>query len=133
MLFDQAWNEKLDRLDELAMGYEVAVIPLYEEDYLKEFYDLYEIKNRKPKLIPAEEGFEEMLRAVSGEYRWEEIAALAKRFFGLPRRITAFDDDAKLRDALGGRRGLSPFFFVFGMMFCEYCGFTLCFLSGTNN
>ena len=39
MLFDQAWNEKLDRLDELAMGYEVAVIPLYEEDYLKEFYD----------------------------------------------------------------------------------------------
>lgn len=133
MIFDQQWHEKLDLLDELAMGYEVAVIPLYEKDYLKEFYDFYRIKNRKAKLIPSEEGFEETLKGVSGEYRWEEIAEETERLFGLPERVTVFDDDTKLRDALGGRRGLSPFFFVFDMMFCEYGEFTLCFLCGSNN
>ena len=40
---------------------------------------------------------------------------------------------ADLCEALGGRRGLSPFFFVFDMMFCEYPECTLCFMSGTNN
>ncbi len=135
MIADKDWKEKLGLLDDLSMGYEVAVIPLYEEDYLAEFYDFYRIRNRDGRLVPSELGFEDSLREVSGEYRWEEIAEKAKAYFGLPMRIMGFEDGAPsdLREALGGRRGLSPFFFVFDMMFCEYEGFTLCYMSGTNN
>ncbi len=133
MIADKNWFDELDQLDDLSMGYEVAVIPLFAEDYLKEYYDFYKIKNRKPKLIPSEEDFDGALREVSGEYRWEAIAEKAKSLYGLPTRVMVFDDDTQLRESLGGRRGLSPFFFVFGMMFCEYEGFTLCFLSGSNN
>ena len=135
MIADKDWKDKLRLLDDLAMVYEVAVIPLYEKDYLTEFYDFYRIRNRSWKLVPSELGFEDSLREVSGEYRWEEIAEKAKAYFGLPVRIMGFEDGAPsdLREALGGRRGLSPFFFVFDMMFCEYEGFTLCYMSGTNN
>ena len=125
--------EKVKMIRDLAMEYEVAVIPLFEEDYRKEFYDFYRIKNRNPKLILSEESFDEALRSVSGEYRWESIAEKAKSLFGLPARVTVFDDDEELREELGGLRGLSPFFFVFDMMFCEYGDYTLCFMSGSNN
>ncbi len=133
MIADPKREKQWEQLDELAMTYEVAVIPFCEENYLKEFFDFYRIRNRSTKLVETEEGFDESLRDVSGEYRWEEIARKARDLFGLPRRILFFDEDSRLRDELGGRRGLSPFFFVFGMMFCEYEGFTLCFMSGTNN
>ena len=133
MIPDNLWYEKLQQLDDLAMGYEVAVIPLFEEDYLNEFYDFYKIRTRKSKLIPSEEGFEASLKTVSGEYRWESIAEMAKNLYGLPTRVMFLEDNPKLRDELGGRRGLSPFFFVFDMMFCEYGDFTLCFMSGSNN
>ena len=135
MIGDDNWFETLRPLEELAMGYEVAVFPLFAQDYLQEFYDWFRIRDRdrRAKLIPSEEGFEASLKAVSGEYRWEAIAEMAKRLYGLPSRVMVFDDDRRLRDALGGPRGLSSFFFVFDMMFCEYGDFTLCFLSGTNN
>ena len=125
--------EKVDMIYDLAMGYEVAVIPLFEEDYLEEFLNFYEIRNRNVKLIPKEDSIEEALRNVSGEYRWEAIAEKAKSLFGLPNRILAFEDDAELREELEGPDGLAPFFFVFGMMFCEYEGYTLCYMSGSNN
>ena len=111
--------EKVDKIYDLAMGYEVAVIPFFEEDYLEEFLDFYEIKTR--------------LRGVSGEYRWEAIAEEAKRLFGLPDRIMVFEDMTNLKEELEGPDGLAPFFFVFGLMFCEYEGYTLCYMSGTNN
>ena len=47
MFADKDWKAKLKLLKDLAMRYEVAVKPLYEKDYLKEFYDFYEIRNRK--------------------------------------------------------------------------------------
>ena len=124
---------KVDRLDELAMGYETGVIDLYEDDYLTEFYTFYEIKNRNLKLIPSPEGFYEAMNDVSGYTRGEPIAREAERLFGLPKRIMVFEDSRTLVEELGGRWGLGPFFFVFDVMFCEYEGFTLCFLSGTNN
>lgn len=133
MIADELWYDTLDQLNKLAMEYEVAVIPLFEADYLKEFYDFYEIRHRQSKLIPSDRSFEENLKDVSGETRWEAIAEMAKRLYGLPARVMLLEDDPQLRDALGGRRGLSPFFFVFDMMFCEYGDFTLCFMSGTNN
>ena len=134
MIRDQEWNDKLDLLEDLAMGYEVGVIPFFEKNYLQEFYDFYEIRHRSGRLIPAEAGFEESLRDVSGEYRWEAIAEKALELFGRPFRVMVFDTyDPGLTEELGGTRGLSPFFFVFDMIFCEYEGFTLCFMSGSNN
>lgn len=125
--------EKVDMIYDLAMGYEVAMIPFFEEDYLEEFLDLYEVKRRNLKLIPVKVGFDEALRDVSGEYRWEAIAEKAKSLFGLPDRITEFEDITELKEELEGPCGLVPFFFFFGLMFCEYEGYTLCFMSGTNN
>ena len=78
MITDKEWEANLKRLNDLAMQNEVGIKPLYEKDYLKEFYDFYEIKNRKAKLVPAEEGFEETLKNVSGEYRWEAIVEKEK-------------------------------------------------------
>ena len=132
---EQLWD-KVQELHELAMKYEVAVVPFFEKDYLKEFCDFYRIRNREAKLIPSEENFDGSLRDLSGEYRWEEIAKKAMDLFGLPERIMVFDmNDSfdRLRDELGGRRGLSGFFFVFDVMFCEYDGYTLCFICGSNN
>ena len=133
MVADKEWKAKLKLLNDLAMRYEVAVKPLYEEDYLKEFYDFYEIKNRRAKLVPAEEGFEETLKNVSGEDSCEAVAEKTKSLFGLPVRVTVFDNNVKLREELEGPDGLSPFFFVFDLMFCEYGEYTLCFISGSNN
>lgn len=133
MLADRDLLRKAAELDELAMGYETAVQPLLAEDYVKEFYDFYRIRNRKRKLIPSEDIFERALMEVSGYDVWRPIAEKTESVFGLPKRVMVFDDDADLREELGGRRGLGPFFFVFGIMFCEYDGFTLCFISGTNN
>lgn len=120
-------------LDQVSMEYETAVVPFFEEDYLREFYDWFRIKKRDQKLVPAEEGFAAALRDLSGESVWQPIADKTQRLFGLPKRVCVFEDAAALRDELGGRKGLAPFFFVFDLMFCEYEGFTLCFLSGTNN
>lgn len=125
--------DKVDVLDDLAMEYEVAVIPFFENDYLSEFFDFYKIKDRGMKLIPSETGFDESLKDLNGEYRWEAISEKTKSLFGLPARVMVFDDNAVLNEKLGGRSGLSPFFFVFDLMFCEYKGYTLCFISGSNN
>ena len=131
---DQLFN-KAEELDKLAMLYEVSVSPFFEKDYLTEFYDFYRIRNRKAKLIPSEKDLDGSLRDLSGEYRWKEIAEKTKSLFGLPERIMVFsiDDLEHLKDELGGRRGCSGFFFVFDVMFCEYDGYTLCFICGTNN
>ena len=133
MIGDDKWFDKLDLLNETAMGYEVGVTPLFEADYLKEFYDFFEIKDRSPRLIQSEDDFAESLRNLSGEYRWEASAEKTEELFGLPYRITFFDDITGLKEELGGPNGLSSFFFVFDIMFCEYEGFTLCFICGTNN
>ncbi len=127
--------EKTHDLGDLAMDYEVAVKPLFEEDYLKEFYDFYEIKDRKPELVTSEQGLDESLKDLNGEYRWEAIAEKTRSLFGLPVRIKVFkiEDLEGLKEELGGPRGLSSFFFVFDLMFCEYEDFTLCFISGSNN
>ena len=127
------WDERFDLLDDFTMEYGVAVLPLFEADCLKEFYDFYEIKNRKPKLIPYGEDFQAAMVDMCGEPRGPLIAGKTEALFGLPKRIMAFDDDAKLRNRLGGRKGLSPFFFVFDLMFFEYDRFTLCFLYGSND
>ena len=127
------WDKRFDLIDDLAMGYETAVIPFFSNDYLTEFYDFYRVKNRNAKLLPSEESFEETLRNVSGDDCWKPIADKAKDLFGLPKQVTVFEDVTKLKDEMGGRRGYAPFFFVFDIMFCEYESFTLCFISGSNN
>ena len=89
------WDERFDLLDDFSMEYGVAVLPLFEADYLKEFYDFYEIRNRKPKLIPYGEDFHAAMRDMCGEPRGPLIAGKTEALFGLPKRIMAFDNDTK--------------------------------------
>ena len=125
--------DKTDLLNDVSMKYEVSVIPFFEQDYLKEFCDFYRIRNRDLRLIPSDDGFDEALKNLSGEYRWESIAEKAKELFGPPVKITVFEDSKDLVEELGGPKGLSGFFFVFDLMFCEYEDYTLCFICGSNN
>ena len=127
------WDPRFDELDDFAMGREVSVLPLFETDYLTEFYDFYRIRQRTARLIPSGDDFTESLRLVAGDGRGQAVAQKAESLFGLPRRVMIFDDPTAIRDELEGPEGLAPFFFVFDMMFCEYEDFTLCFMSGTNN
>ena len=126
-------GKKTERLIELAMRYETAVLLLPEDNYAKTFFDFYEIKNRDAKTIPAPDGFYETLKEVCGDDVWQPIAEKTESLFGLPKRVAVFENDAAWKDELEGPDGLGPFFFIFGVMFCEYDGFTLCFISGSNN
>ena len=87
MVDQEAVRKKVDELDELAMGYGTAVFELFAEDYLTEFYDLFRIRDRSPKLIPFEVSFREALRLSCGAGRFEAVAETAERLFGLPKRI----------------------------------------------
>ncbi len=130
---DERWDERWDEIDAFSMVYETAVIPFSADGYLEEFYDLYEIRNRTPVLVPSEADFFETLKEVSGGNNGELIAAKTESLFGLPQKVMVFDDNSGIKDELEGPDGLAPFFFVFDMMFCKYDDFTLCFMSGTNN
>lgn len=130
---DAAVLMKVHTLDELTMKLEVAVQAFSAENYLREFYDFYEINHKNAKLVPSALSFHEALRELCGDDAWHQIAEETERLFGTPERVTVFDDDRTLRDELEDPDGLAPFFFVFDLLFCEYEGFTLCFISGTNN
>ncbi len=120
-------------LDSAAMVSEVSVLLFPEKRCLEEFYDYFEIRNRKAKLVPSPESFHDALKELSGDDVWRNIAEKTESLFGLPKSVALFDDPDPIRDELEGVDGLAPFFFVFDIMFCEYEGFTLCFISGTNN
>jgi len=126
-------GNQIEALNELTMVYEVSVQALSTEDYLTEFYDFYEINNRESHLIPSPGSFHDTLKEVCGDDVWRRIAEYTEYLFGEPKRVTVFDDVRTVIDQLEGEDGLAPFFFVFDLMFCEYEGFTLCFISGTNN
>ena len=108
--------DKTDLLNVVSMKYEVSVVPFFEQDYLKEFFDFYQIRNRDLRLIPSEDDFDEALKNLSGEYRWQAIAEKTKELFGLPSQITVFVDNKDLIEELGGPKGLSGFFFVFDLI-----------------
>ena len=120
-------------LNELTMSFEVSVQALYAEDYLTEFYDFYEIRNRQHQLVPSPDSFHDALKELSGDGVWRRIAEYTEYLFGEPKRVTVFDDVGDVIGELEGEDGLAPFWFVFDLMFCEYDGFTLCFISGSNN
>ena len=132
---EQALKEKVRQLGRLTMKYETSVNLFPAENYLDAFYDYYEIRVRPHRLVPSPDSFRDTLREVSGYDVWEPIAEETESLFGTPSRVMIFDDDAlsALKEELDGPDGLAPFFFVFDLMFCEYEGFTLCFLSGSNN
>ncbi len=121
-------------LDDFAMDHETAVTWLPAGDYLKAFCDLYRIRRRDFRLVPSAQGFYERLREMCGDRRGIAVAEMAERLFGMPGRVADFEDAGPAIDQLetsGG--GLGPFYCVFDVMFCEYEGFALCFISGTNN
>lgn len=103
---DQSVQDKTKMLDKLAMEYETSVQAFGAEDYLREFYDFYEIKNRDHKLIPSPDTFYETLKEVSGDDVWEPIAKKTESLFGVPARIPR----RKSRDTRT-RRGLDTSYF----------------------
>lgn len=125
--------EKIWQLGELTMENEVAVIPFSSGDYLNEFYRFYNIINRDQKLVPASDSFYEELKEIETYDTWREIIAQIKSNFGVPSGIKVFENLPALIKELEGPFGFAPFFFVDDLFFCEYEGFTLCFISGTNN
>ncbi len=133
MIPEKELSEKLHILNDFSMEYETGVSMFSGKDYLKEFYDFYEIKNRKAKLIPSSYGFKETLKETGGDDCCMPICGKTQSLFGMPKRVLVFDDDRDVREEMEGPEGLSPFFFVFGLMFCEFKDYTLCFISGSNN
>ena len=134
MTANQDVKAKTKLLNDFSMAYETAVRSLPSDHYLEAFCEFFEIKNRDLKLIPSSYGgFYETLREVAGYDVWQPIAEKTESLFGLPKRVTVFENCSDLLSELEGPDGLAPFFFVFDLMFCEYENFVLCFISGTNN
>ena len=132
MALDGVSRDKLRELDDFSMKYEVAVHAFGTENYSEEFFDLYEIKNRTPEPMALPDSFIEIAVERCGEFCLP-VAEKAVSLFGEPKRVTVFDNDSALKEELEGALGLAPFFFVFEILFCEYEGLTICFISGSNN
>ena len=129
----EKWDARFDLIHEIAMEQGTAVIPFFHEEYITEFYDFYRVRNRNGTLTSVKEGFVLGLEEVCGVPYGDVIAEKAEELFGKPGRLTVFEDMKPLKEELEGPRGLGPFFFVFDILFAEYDGFTLCFISGSND
>ncbi len=132
---EREWDPRWSELDGFAMVREVSVTPFTGGDWLEAFYDFFEIrkKNRRFAPVPTGRDLYGSMEDLAGEEAGRAVAAETERLFGLPLALTRFEDDGDLREELSGPRGLARFFFVFDILFCEYEGFTLCFICGTNN
>lgn len=126
-------DSRISELNELAMKYETSVMCFSAENYLEEFYDFFEIRNRDNEIKADSEGFHDSLKEVCGYDVWQPIAEKAESLFGLPEKIFIFSDASSIIEEMEGPDGLGPFFFIFDILFCEYEDITLCFISGTNN
>ena len=135
----QTWADdtpkgKAALLDDFAMYYETAVLFLEEENYLEEFYHLFFFKNREQNLIPFEEHFLDAFMELCGSRGGKSIADKTESLFGRPKRMMVFENVAPVIEELeASSDGWGPFYSVFDLMFCEYEGFTLCFIAGSNN
>ena len=133
MLVDKNVLEKVGELDKMTIELGVAVQAFSAKSFLKEFCDFYEIENIDYSVIPSPYSFHEALRELAGDDVWQKLADKTESLFGVPVSVKAFEDDRALTEELEGPDGLAPFFFVFDILFCGYEGFTLCFISGTND
>ena len=135
----QPWDDdspqgKAALLDDFAMYYETAVLYLKEEDYLEEFYQFFFFKNREQTLIPFEENFQDAFIELCGDRGGKNIADKTESLFGRPKRMMVFESVNTVMEELeASSDGWGPFYTVFDLMFCEYDGFTLCFIAGSNN
>ena len=132
---EREWDPRWSELNAFAMEREISVTPFTDPDWLEAFYDFFEIRKKNRRFAPVPTGTDLYggMTDLAGEEAGRAVAAETERLFGLPLRLTRFEDAQELMDELSGPRGLAPFFFVFDALFCEYEGFTLCFLCGTNN
>ena len=134
-----AWDDdtpqgKAFLLDDFAMEYETAVLYLKEDQYLEEFYQLFFFKNREQTLIPFEESYEDAFIELCGDRGGKRIADKTESLFGRPIRMMVFENVDRVKEELeAASDGWGPFYSVFDLMFCEYEGFTLCFIAGSNN
>lgn len=133
-LTEESPKGKAILLDDFAMYFGTSVHYLDADDYLEEFYQLFFFKNREQKLVPWEESFQEAFMELCGTHGGKEIADKTESLFGLPKRIMVFEDTTSVVEELeASSDGWGPFYSVFDLMFCEYEGFTLCFVVGSND
>lgn len=131
---DDTPQGKAALLDDFAMYYETAVLYLKEENYLEEFYQFFFFKNREQTLIPFEESFQDAFTELCGDRGGKSIADKTESLFGRPKRMMVFESVDTVKEELeASSDGWGPFYVVFDLMFCEYDGFTLCFICGSNN
>ena len=130
---DDTVMNKIEILNALTMKDEVSVQAFSADGYLQEFYDFYEINNRDQQLTAFDGTFGDAMREVFGDAVSITIAEQTRYLFGEPKCVKVFSDVGDVVGELEGEDGLAPFYIVFDLMFCEYDGFTLCFISGTNN
>ena len=116
------------------MDYDIAVLALPAENCLQEFLDFYEIEAPDAKLVPLELSFRETIEDMGHYDSWQLVADKAEELFGLPARIMVLEDEAPvLRGLETSEGGVGPFYVMFWLAFCEYEGFTLCFMAGSND
>ena len=134
MLTDQNILDKAGILDDFAVDYDIAVLALPAEDCLQEFLDFYELKAPDAKLVPSELDLRETIEDMGHYDSWQLVADKAEALFGLPERISVLEDeDPVLRSLETSEGGVGPFYVMFCLAFCEYEGFTLCFMAGSND
>lgn len=130
---DDTVMNKIEILNALTMKDEVSVQAFSADGYLQEFYDFYEINKRDQQLTAFDGTFGDAMREVFGDAVYITIADQTRYLFGEPKCVMIFDDPAAVIGEMEGEEDLAPFYIVFDLMFCVYDGFTLCFISGTNN
>lgn len=130
---DDAVMNKIEILNALTMKDEVSVRAFSADGWLQEFYDFYGINKRDQQPTAFDGTFGDAMREVFGDAVSITVAEQTRYLFGEPKCVMIFDDPAAVIGELEGEEGLAPFYIVFDLMFCEYDGFTLCFMSGTNN
>lgn len=133
MFIDEALYIKTKILNDTAEKYEASVQTFPAKNYLGEFYDFYEIKNRNQHPVIYKKSFPEALKEVCGDDAYQPLADKTKSLFGAPNRVLLFEDSGRLTDEMSNADSAAPFYIVFDFMFCEYKDFTLLFISGTNN
>ena len=134
MITEHEVLQKVWQLDDHAMEWNTAVMPLPAEDYLETFFDFYEIRDRDLSPVPCGGSLHDSMVMLCGEGRGEPVAEKAESLFGRPGRIMVFEDPGPLTRQLEmSEGGVGPFYFIFDLMFCEYEGFTLCFITGSND
>ena len=125
-------SNAIKQLNDFTMKYEAAVIPFSADGYLEEFFDFYKMKRRDHGVTRFSRSLEKTLKSYGGDDCAGPITREIKKTFGLPLDVKVFVNSTYSLHEFEDGDNLTPFFFVFDIVFCEYENFTLCLIFGSN-